>query len=75
MGRNRNYGVNSFDEFMQYHANNVDKYFLYRCKKLFMAYRSVTEGCRAPFSTLGGMSIDNYAKRIVEQAEEELLID
>lgn len=50
-------------------------YFLYRCKKLFMAYRSVTEGCRAPFSTLGGMSIDNYAKRIVEQAEEELLID
>lgn len=75
MGRNRNYGVNSFDEFMRYHANNVDKYFLYRCKKLFMVYRSVTEGCRAPFSTLGGMSIDNYAKRIVEQAEEELLID
>ena len=74
-GRNRNYGVNSFDEFMKFHAKNVDKYFLYRCQKLFKAYRVVTEGRLAPFATLSDIDINSHAKRIVEQAEEELMID
>ena len=64
--------LNSFDEFMKFYANNVDKYFLIRCVHLFMAYRRLKKGRIAPFLVLGEMSIINNVKRIVKQAEEEL---